>query len=84
MVEATITTVASEYAHTPHMEIVTLTASDGETYISKKFQTILAALATANADDDAALNVTFSGATATINWASVTDKLMTLQLFGIK
>ena len=73
-----------EYAHTPHMEIVTLTASDGETYVSTKFKTILAALATGNEDDDAELNVTYSRQQATINWASVTDKLMTLQLFGIK
>jgi len=58
-----------EYAHAPYMEVVSLTVSDGETYVSTKFKTILGALATANADDDAELNVTFSGQTATINWA---------------
>ena len=84
MAAATITTRVYEHVHSPHMEVVALTVSDGETYVSEKFGTILGAIATANADDDAELNVTLSGATATINWASVTDKLMTLVLFGIK
>lgn len=68
--------------HIPGMEVVTLTVSDGETYSSRKFGTILAATGCANADDDAELNVTFSGRVATINWASVTDKAMTLVLYG--
>jgi len=84
MAAATITTKIYEYAHIPGIEVVALTATDGETYVSTKFKTILGAIATASADDDAELNVTFSGQTATINWASVTDKLMTLVLFGIK
>ena len=84
MVEATIVQQVNEYAHSPDTEVVTLTLSDGETYTSKKFSTILAALATANADDDAELNVTFSGAVATLNWASVTDKAVTLVLWGIQ
>jgi len=84
MAAATVTTKVYENAHSTYLEVVTLTATDGETYVSTKFGTILAAIGTANADDDAELNVTFSGATATINWASVTDKLMTLVLFGRK
>ena len=84
MAAATITTRVYEYKHDPGMEVVALTVSDGETYVSTKFKTILGAIGTANADDDAEINVTFSGQTATINWASVTDKLMTLVLFGIK
>ena len=67
MAAATIIDQVNEWFHMPGMEVVTLTLSDGETYVSKKFKTILAAIATANADDDAELNVTFSGQTATLN-----------------
>ena len=84
MAAATIVEQVNNWNHTPGMEVVTLTLSDGETYVSKKFKTILAAIATANADDDAELNVTFSGQTATLNWASVTDKAVTLVLWGIQ
>ena len=63
-------------------ETVVLTVSDGETYNSKKFGKITAAQATGNEDVDAHLNVTFSGPTATINYASQTDKLVTLTLRG--
>lgn len=82
MTAATITNNLEN--HDPNTEVVTLTASDGETYISKKFGTITAAIACANADDDAEINVTYSAGTATINWASVTDKLCTLVLWGRK
>ncbi len=84
MAAATITQRLDDFLHLPNIEAVQLTVSDGETYNSIKFSTILGAIATANADDDAELNVTFSGKTATLNWASVTDKLVTLVLFGIK
>lgn len=66
----------------PTKEVVRLTASDGETYVSRKFGTITGAQATANSDVDAHLNVTFSGGTATINWAAQTDKVLTLTLYG--
>jgi len=82
MAAATIIDQVNEWAHSTYMEVVTLTLSDGETYTSRKFATIRAAIATANADDDAALNVTFTGAVATLNWASVTDKKVTLVLWG--
>ena len=81
MAAATIIDRANEWFHMPGMEVVTLTVTDGETFVSK-FGTIRAAVATANADDDAEINVTFSGSTATINWASVTDKKLTLVLWG--
>ena len=84
MAAATIIDQVNEWFHMPGMEVVTLTLSDGETYTSKKFKTILAAVATGNADDDAELNVTFSGQVATLNWASVTDKAVTLVLWGIQ
>ena len=82
MADATILDQVNEWFHMPGMEVVTLTLSDGETYKSKKFATIRAAIATANEDDDAELNVTFTGATATLNFASVTDKKVTLVLWG--
>ena len=68
----------------PTIEVVVLTASDGETYVSRKFGTLTAAFATANSDSDAELNVTVSGGTATINFASVTDGTVALMLFGRK
>ena len=82
MAAATITRYLE--VNDPTCEVVVLTASDGETYVSKKFATILAAVATANSDDDAELNVTYTGGTTTINFASVTDKLVTLVLWGRK
>lgn len=82
MAAATIIDQVNEWAHTPYEETVTLTVSDGETYTSNKFAVIRSAEVTANADDDAALNVTFTGQIATINWAGVTDKKVTLTLKG--
>ena len=82
MAAATIIDQVNEWFHMPGMEVVTLTVSDGETYTSKKFATIKGATGTANEDEDAELNVTFSGQVATINWASVTDKKATIILFG--
>ena len=82
---ATITTKVYEWDHNPGQETVVLTASDGETYISTKFKTILGAQVSANTDvDTAGLNVTFSGQTATINWNGVSDNIVTLTLFGRK
>lgn len=72
------------YIHDPTCEVVQLTVTNAETYISKKFSTIYGAIATGNEDIDAHLNVTFSGATATINYAGQTDKLVTLVLYGLK
>ena len=80
MAEATIVRTVQTYNTVD--EVVVLTVSDGETYTSRKFETIFAATATGNSDVDADLNVTFSGAVATINWASQTDKTLTLHLWG--
>jgi len=82
MTEATVTTRLE--VNDPTCEVVVLTATDGETYISKKFGTITGAQITGNSDVDADINVTFSGGTATINWASQTDKVCTLTLYGRK
>jgi hypothetical protein len=66
----------------PSKEVVTLEVTDGETWESRKFKTILAATVSGNEDVDAHINVTFSGATATINYAAQTDKDVTLTLYG--
>ena len=82
MTEATVTNRLE--VNDPTCEVVVLTVTDGETYISKKFGTITGAIATGNAAVDADLWVTFSGGTATIGWASQTDKALTLVLYGRK
>lgn len=82
MAAATVTRDLTDQVHDPNKEVVVLTASDGETYQSKIFSTILAAQVTGNEDVDAHLNVTYSGQTATINYAGQTDKLVTLTLYG--
>lgn len=84
MTAATIKTKVYEFDHTPGQETVVLTATDGETYTSRKFKTILGAHVSANADQDAHINVTYSGSVATINFASQTDKDVTLTLYGKK
>ena len=84
MGDATITTKVYEFDHTPGQETVVLTASDGETYTSTKFKTIKAAQATGNQDNDAHINVSFSGQVATINYDGMTNKLVTLTLWGQK
>lgn len=66
----------------PSVEVVQLTVSDGETYSSQKFGSIKAAIATGNEDNDAHINVSFSGQVATLNYAGMTDQLVTLVLYG--
>lgn len=82
MAAATITTKVYEWDHNPGQETVVLTVSNAETYVSTKFKTILAAHVTGNEDIDAHINVTYSGQTATIQYAGQTDKLVTLTLWG--
>ncbi len=82
MAAATVTTRLEN--NDPTTEVVVLTATDAETYTSKKFATIAAAQVTSNSDVDAHLNVTFTGGVATINWAGQTDKICTLTLWGRK
>lgn len=84
MAAATVTTKVYENDHDPGKETVVLTATDGETYVSTKFAVILGAQATGNENIDAHLNATFSGQTATINYAGQTDKKVTLTLWGRK
>ncbi len=82
MAAATVIQDCADFVHNPNIEVVTLEVTDGETYVSRKFQTILGAIATGNEDQDAHINVVFSGSTATINYAAMTDKDITLMLFG--
>lgn len=80
MADATIT--ENVEIHVPGMEVVNLVVSDGETYTSKKFGLIKGAVVCSNDDSDAEINVEFSGAVATINWAGITDGNATLVLYG--
>lgn len=82
MAAATVSQSFEGILHMPGIEVAQLEVSDGETYSSKKFQTILAALVSGNEDVDAHINATWSGQTATINYAAQTDKEVTLVLFG--
>lgn len=68
----------------PCMEVVQLTVTEGETYVCKKLGKITGAVISGNEDNDAHINVTFTGATATIHYAGMTDQLVTLTLFGTK
>ena len=65
-------------------EAVQLEVTDGETYKSRKFAIITQALVSGNTDNDAHINVTHSGATATINYVGMTDQAVTLTLFGVR
>lgn len=79
----TAATVTKRFeTQSPGIEVVQLTLTDGETYVSRKFGTILAAVVSGNEDNDAHINVTFSGQTATVNYASMSDELVTLVLYG--
>jgi len=80
MVAATVT----EYVETglPSLEVVSLTASDGETYKSRKFATVTGVVCSGNEDNDAHINASKSGATVTVNYAGMTDKLVTLFIVG--
>jgi hypothetical protein len=80
MAEATITRKIQTAQSTE--EAVVLTVTDGETYTSRKFNTITGAVVSGNEDIDAHINVTYLGAVATINYDGQTDKLVTLRLWG--
>lgn len=69
-------------AFLPGMEVVRLEVTDGETYASKRLQRITGASVSGNEDVDAHINVTWSGVTATINYAGASDKDVTLVLWG--
>ena len=85
MTAATVT----KYIETanPNIEVAQLTCTDGETYYTRKFNYIQAVLVSGNQDNDAHINaVVTNSATAgsyvTINYAGMTDQLVTVVLFG--
>ncbi|MBI4406629.1 hypothetical protein HY571_01825 [Candidatus Micrarchaeota archaeon] len=80
MVEATLKNQLDVFL--PGVDIVDLEASDGETWASRRLGSITGAVVCLNTDSDAYANVTFSGQTATLNLAGLTDARVTLILFG--
>ncbi len=87
MTEADINETVDEWAHAPFLEVVQLEASNDETYTSRKFKTVLAALSTTNGDVGSQATetaVTISGAVVTLRNSNLSDTDVTLVLFGIK
>lgn len=82
MAAADVLVAANSQTHITGAEIVVLTASDGETYQSRIFSKIIGVLATSNSDNDAHLQADFTGKTVTIRYASLSDKTITLMIFG--
>lgn len=81
---ATITTEVWNWCHVPGIEIVLLTASDGDTYVSKKFATVDAAIPAINEDDERDICCARSGNTVTIHSTGLSSKKVALLLFGKK
>ena len=68
-------------------EVVVLTVTDGETYVSRKFSTVEAAQVTLMEDTTTLtypVSLAISGATVTLHCEGVSDKKMCLILFGRK
>ncbi len=85
MTAATVTYDAE--IHDPTREVVQLTVSSGETYTSRKFGTVKTVIATLNEAPgvtSADLIASISGATVTITYTGLSDKLVTLELTGEK
>jgi hypothetical protein len=71
----------------PTVEVVILTASDTETYVSKKFGTVLGVQATIMEDAGSLslpLSCGVSGGTITINCTGLTDLKTCLTIYGRK
>lgn len=66
----------------PSIEVVYLTYTDQYTYTSRKFKTILGAIATTNEDAQNDIQVAISGQTATLHCAGASGNVCTLVLFG--
>lgn len=69
----------------PNVEVVVLTATDGETYTSKKFGSVRSFQATLN-EDTGALSIpisgSVSGATVTLNCTGLSSQKVCLELRG--
>jgi hypothetical protein len=72
----------------PTVEVVTVIATDGETYTSKKFGEVTAVQATLNADSGAnmavPLSTSISGGIVTIYGTGLSDLKVCLTLYGRK
>lgn len=71
----------------PVKEVVVLTFTDEETYVSRKFSTLIAVQATLNEDLGSLtypVSCGISGGTVTLNCEGVTDKKVCLVLYGRK
>jgi hypothetical protein len=71
----------------PTCEVVVLTASDGNTYTSKKFSSVKAAQATLNEDTGALsipLSLAISGGTVTIHCTGLSTDKLCMTLYGRK
>ena len=85
MTAATITSLLD--VNDPTVEVVILTATDTETYTSKKFGTVLGVQATIMEDASTLsipLSLDVSGATVTINCTGLSDLKVCLTLYGRK
>lgn len=65
----------------PTREVVVLTASTTNTYVSRKFETVEAAIAQNNSSITP-LKVSHSGATVTITGTGLASATVTLELWG--
>ena len=85
MTAATITSLLE--VNDPTVEVVILTATDAETYVSKKFGTVLGVQATIM-EDAATLSLPLScgvsAGTVTINCTGLSDLKVCLTLYGRK
>lgn len=85
MTAATVT--LREEINDPTKEVVVLTVSDGETYVSKKFGTVTSVQHSFNEDMGALAvvpGIAISGATLTFHCTGVTDKLLCVTSYGRK
>ena len=85
MVAATVTTRLN--VNSPTEEVVVLTASDTNTYVSKTFGKVTAAQATIMEDVTTLsipLSLGISGATVTINCTGLTTKKVCMTLYGTR
>jgi len=85
MTAATVT--ARLEVNDPTVEVVVVTASDTETYVSKKFGVVRAVQATIMEDAETLsipLSCDVSGATVTINATGLSDLKVCLTLYGDK
>jgi len=85
MTEATVTTRLE--VNDPVSEVVLLTVTDGETYISKKFGTVVAVQATFNEDQGSLtypISCAISSGTVTLHCEGLSDQKVCLTLHGHK